>query len=97
MAPRVQLDRRVHERCGVGRRAIAQAAAAAAIVCTAVAIVAAVVVEGTVRREEDARLLAGQDPVREGVVVTVVVVPELADITFEANAELNPSGLRGKS
>lgn len=96
MAPRVQLDRRVHERCGVGRRAIAQAAAAA-IVCTAVAIVAAVVVEGTVRREEDARLLAGQDPVREGVVVTVVVVPELADITFEANAELNPSGLRGKS
>lgn len=26
-----------------------------------------------------------------------MVVPELADITFEANAELNPPRLRGKS
>lgn len=57
----------------------------------------AVVVKGTVRREEDAGLLARHDPVRERIVVTVMVVPELADITFEANAELNPSRFRWKS
>lgn len=83
VAPRVQLGAWVHVR---RVRAVAQAA-----VCTGVAVAVAVVAEGTVRREEDAGLLAWHDPVRERIVVTVMVVPELADITFEANAELNPS------
>lgn len=82
VAPRVQLGAWVHVR---RVRAVAQAA-----VCTGAAV-AVVVAKGTVRREEDAGLLAGHDPVRERIVVTVMVVPELADITFEANAELNPS------
>lgn len=92
MAPRVQLGRWVHER-RVGTVAAAQTAA---IVCTT-AVVTAVVVKGTVWREEDARFLAGHDTVRERIVVTLIVVPELAHITFEAYAELNPSRLRGKS
>lgn len=49
------------------------------------------------RGEEYARLLPRHDAVCEGIVATIVVVPELAGITFVANAELNPSGLRGKS
>lgn len=50
-----------------------------------------------VRGEEYARLLSRHDTVREGIVATIVVVPELASFTPVANAELNPSGLRGKS
>lgn len=95
VAPRVQLGRWVHER-RVGTVAATQTAAI--VVCTtAVTVVTAVVVKGTVWREEDARFLAGHDTVRERIVVTLIVVPELADITFEAYAELNPSRLRGKS
>lgn len=98
VAPRVQLGRWVHKR-RVGTVAATQTAAV--IVCTTavvvVVVVTAVVVKGTVWREEDARFLAGHDTVREGIVVTLKVVPELADITFEAYAELNPSRLRGKS
>lgn len=95
VAPRVQLGRWVHER-RVGTVAATQTAA---IVCTTavVVVVTAVVVKGTVGREEDARFLAGHDTVREGIVVTHMVVPELAEFTFEAYAELNPSRLRGKS
>lgn len=94
VAPRVQLGRWVHKR-RVGTVAATQTAAV--IVCTTAVVVTAVVVKGTVWREEDARFLAGHDTVREGIVVTLKVVPELADITFEAYAELNPSRLRGKS
>lgn len=50
-----------------------------------------------VRGEEYVSLLRRHDAVREGIVATIIVVPELAGITFVANAELNPSGLRGKS
>lgn len=50
-----------------------------------------------VRGEEYARLLPRHDAVREGIVATIIVVPELAGFTFVANAELNPSGLRRKS
>lgn len=97
VAPRVQLGRWVHER-RVGTVAATQTAAI--VVCTTaviVTVVTAVVVKCTVWREEDARFLAGHDTVRERIVVTLIVVPELADITFEAYAELNPSRLRGKS
>lgn len=71
------------------------------LVCTirggAVAIVTVTTTIKGMRGEEYARLLPGHDAVGEGVVATIIIVPELAGFTSVANAELNPSGLRGKS
>lgn len=60
-------------------------------------VVTATVVDIVRRGEEDAGVLAGHHTIREGVVATVVIIPELDAIALVANAELNPSGFRGKS
>lgn len=97
MTPCVQIDRMVH----ILRTILAgTVAGTAGRVCT---VKGGTVTIGTIttvigmRGEEYARFLPRHDTVREGVVATIIVVPEFAGITFVANAELNPSGLRRKS
>lgn len=102
VTPRVQSDRWVHKpgtqtgtliACG-GAGGVCTIGGGAIVVVTR--IIAVTTTKG-VRAEEYAGFLAGHDTVLERIVATIIIIPELANCTFVANAELNFSGLRRKS